>query len=49
MRTYTTCAIEATYAYDVRLLRVSNLLHTLYVFCVRGDLLRTLYVFLRSR
>ena len=27
LRTYTTCALEATCAYDVRFLRVSNLLH----------------------
>ena len=27
LRTYTTCALEATCAYDVRFLRVSDLLH----------------------
>ena len=48
LRTYTTCALEATYAYKVYLLRVSEILRMLYVFCARGDL-RVRGTFLHER
>ena len=41
LRTYTTCALEATYAYDVRLVRVSDLLRTYSTTFARKQLMRS--------
>ena len=41
LRTYTTCALEATCAYDVRLLRVSDLLRTYITTFARKGLMRS--------
>ena len=41
LRTHTTCALEATYAYDVRLVHVSELLRTYTTTFARKRLMRS--------
>ena len=47
--TYTTCALEATCAYDVRLVRVSELLRTYSTTFARKQLIAYVVRLLRSR